>query len=173
VIEQDGDETIYATGGVVRPEPFLERDIRVAVERLRRESREPVLFPAAPNSPLARAGYAGLIFDPGDLGTRVADLFEVPKTTTPTELEAAFGPGGRFDSFGSLRRPKTYSPLRRWLRAERAREHQEAIAADVETVMGWRPSRAPAVEIASRAWRLPPWRSGPLMPPPPTDAPGS
>ena len=51
-----------------------------------------------------------------------------------------------------IRPPKGYSPTRRWLRAERAREHKEAIAPDVETVMDWRPSRASAVEIASRRW---------------------
>lgn len=54
-----------------------------------------------------------------------------------------------------LFKPKGYSPTRRWLRAERAREHREAIALDVETVMDWRPSRAPAVEIVSRLWRVP------------------
>lgn len=81
------------------------------------------------------------------------------------------------------------SALRPWLRRERARAHLAAIADDVETVREWQPSRAPAVEIASRAWRVPveevvavsedviytgairwPASLEPVVPPPPTDA---
>lgn len=49
---------------------------------------------------------------------------------------------------------KGYSPLRRWLRTERARAHRMAIAGDEETVADLRPNKAPAREVADRAWRM-------------------